>query len=39
MNEIRNFTQTGYRSELFNQLVAALPYDSEMARNEVADYP
>lgn len=33
MNEIRNFTETGYRSKLFNQIVAALPYDT----NEIAD--
>jgi hypothetical protein len=39
INEIQNFTATGYRSDLFNQFVKAVPYDSEMGRTEVEDYP
>jgi hypothetical protein len=38
LREFKNYTETGYRSELFNQIVASLPYSPNMARNEVDDY-
>lgn len=37
--EIRNFTATGYRSELFDLWSKSVPYTEEMTRVEVDDYP
>lgn len=39
ITEIRNFTATGYRSELFNLWSKSVPYNEEMTRVEVDDYP
>lgn len=38
ISEIKNFTETGYRSDLFNTWADSMPYDPEMGRNEVDDY-
>lgn len=39
ITEIRNFTATGYRSELFDLWSTKVPYTEEMTRVEVDDYP
>lgn len=36
--EIRNFTATGYRSDLFNTWTNLTPYNEHMGRTEVDDY-
>jgi hypothetical protein len=38
IHEIQNFTATGYRSEMFNQMVRAFRYTPDMARREIEDY-
>ena len=39
ISEIRNYTSTGYHSDLFNSWVKKTPYYPEMARLEVEEYP
>lgn len=36
--DIRNFTATGYRSDLFNTWTNLTPYNEHMGRTEVDDY-
>jgi hypothetical protein len=38
ISDIRNFTSTGYRSDMFNQWVKQTPYESEMGIIEFDDY-
>lgn len=39
ITEIRNFTATGYRSKLFDLWAESVPYNVEMTRLEVDEYP
>lgn len=38
MNDIKNFTETGYRSQMFDVWTKAMPYDSDMGRIEIDEY-
>lgn len=38
IREIRNFTATGFKSELLEQLVKMTPIGPEIARAELEDY-
>lgn len=38
INDVRNFTATGYKSEAFKALIESTPYTNDMARNEVDDW-
>lgn len=38
INHIRNFTETGFKSSLFETFMRQIPYDKEMGRTEVEDY-
>lgn len=39
ITEIRNFSATGYRSKLFDLWAETVPYNVEMTRIEVDEYP
>lgn len=38
ISEIRNFTATGYQSEIFKEFVKSTPLTLDMARNEIDDW-
>lgn len=38
IQDIKNFTDTGYKSPLLEQFIKATPIDSDMGRAELEDY-
>lgn len=38
INEMRNFTKTGYRSAMFDTFMKMIPIDKQMAILEVDEY-
>lgn len=38
IRDIKNFTDTGYKSELLKMFIKMTPIDSDMGRSELEDY-